>query len=53
MITRGGGSLEDLWCFNNEDLAYAIAASNLPTLSAVGHEVDVTIDPNDLQIFIM
>ncbi len=43
LITRGGGSLEDLWCFNDESLAYAIAQSKLPTLSAVGHEVDFTI----------
>ena len=43
LITRGGGSLEDLWCFNNEALAREIARSNLPTISAVGHEVDFTI----------
>ncbi|WP_137166356.1 exodeoxyribonuclease VII large subunit [Salinimonas lutimaris] len=43
LLTRGGGSLEDLWCFNNEQLAYAIAESRLPVVSAVGHEVDVTI----------
>ncbi|PWK54240.1 exodeoxyribonuclease VII large subunit [Pleionea mediterranea] len=43
LISRGGGSLEDLWCFNEEALAYAIAESQLPTVSAVGHEIDFTI----------
>lgn len=43
LITRGGGSLEDLWCFNSEDLAHCIYNSALPVVSAVGHEVDTTI----------
>jgi len=43
VLTRGGGSLEDLWCFNDEQLAHAIFESTLPTISAVGHEIDVTI----------
>ncbi|AXT70045.1 exodeoxyribonuclease VII large subunit [Vibrio sp. dhg] len=43
IVGRGGGSLEDLWCFNNEILARTISASQIPIISAVGHEVDVTI----------
>lgn len=42
-LGRGGGSIEELWAFNNRDLAYEIFNSRIPTVSAVGHEVDFTI----------
>ncbi|MCU7957206.1 MAG: exodeoxyribonuclease VII large subunit, partial [gamma proteobacterium symbiont of Bathyaustriella thionipta] len=43
IIGRGGGSIEDLWAFNNEQLALAIYACQIPVISSVGHEVDFTI----------
>ncbi len=43
IVARGGGSLEDLWCFNDEGLARAVASSRVPVVSAIGHETDVTI----------
>ena len=43
ILTRGGGSIEDLWAFNREELALAIRKSRIPVVSAVGHEIDFTI----------
>lgn len=43
IVGRGGGSIEDLWCFNDERVAHAIFDSQIPVISAVGHEPDVTI----------
>ena len=43
LICRGGGSIEDLWCFNNEDLAREIFTFEIPIISGVGHEIDFTI----------
>lgn len=43
IVGRGGGSIEDMWCFNDEKLARLIAASPIPVISAVGHEIDFTI----------
>lgn len=43
IVGRGGGSIEDMWCFNDEALARTIAASPIPVISAIGHEIDFTI----------
>lgn len=43
ILARGGGSIEDLWAFNDENLAYAIVASQIPVVTGIGHEIDFTI----------
>lgn len=43
IVGRGGGSIEDMWCFNDENVARAIASCRVPIISAVGHEIDFTI----------
>jgi len=43
VLIRGGGSIEDLWCFNDENLAHVIATSKIPIVTGIGHEIDYTI----------
>lgn len=43
IVARGGGSIEDLWCFNEEDVAHAIYESPIPIITGIGHEIDFTI----------
>ena len=50
IVARGGGSVEDLWCFNDESLARTVAAARIPIISAVGHEIDWTLIDHDADV---
>jgi len=52
IISRGGGSIEDLWSFNEEIVARAIYNSGIPTISAVGHQINITLSDMVADVFV-